>query len=83
MDIQLKKWGNSLGLRIPYAIANSLGVDETSTLELLEVDNALILRKKQTPVTLDALLASIPQDFQYPSDVQDFADSPAIGQELL
>ncbi|WP_404787702.1 AbrB/MazE/SpoVT family DNA-binding domain-containing protein [Altericista sp. CCNU0014] len=83
MDIQLKKWGNSLGLRIPHQLAVSLDIDETSTLELLEVDNTLILRKKQAPITLDALLASIPKDFQYPSDVQDFVDSPAMGQELL
>lgn len=83
MDIQLKKWGNSLGLRIPHQLAASLDIDETSTLELLEVDNILVLRKKQTPITLDALLASIPKDFQYPTDVQDFVSSSAIGQELL
>ncbi len=83
MDIQLKKWGNSLGLRIPHQLANSLGVDETSTLELLEVENTLVLRKKQTPITLDEILESIPKDFQYPTDVQDFVNSSAIGQELL
>jgi antitoxin MazE len=83
MDIQLKKWGNSLGLRIPHQLAASLNLDETSTIELLETDNALVIRKKQTPATLEDLLASIPKDFQYPTDVQDFVNSPAISQELL
>jgi antitoxin MazE len=83
MDIQLKKWGNSLGLRIPHQLASSLGLDETSTLELLEIDSAIVIRKKQIPITLEVLLASIPQDFEYPSDVRDFVDGLPIGQELI
>jgi antitoxin MazE len=42
-----------------------------------------MIRKKQPPVTLEVLLASIPEDFEYPSDVRDFVDSPPIGQELI
>ncbi|MBD2108463.1 AbrB/MazE/SpoVT family DNA-binding domain-containing protein [Nodosilinea sp. FACHB-13] len=83
MDIQLKKWGNSLGLRIPHRLAESFGWNENSTLEILEVDGALIIRKKATALTLDELLASIPDDFRYPSDVHDFADGFPQGQELL
>ena len=49
MEIHLKKWGNSLGLRIPHQLAASLGFDETVTLELLEGDRALVLRKKYVP----------------------------------
>jgi antitoxin MazE len=83
MDIQLKKWGNSLGLQIPHKLAESFGLDETSLVEILEVDGSLVIRKKQPSLTLDKLLASIPSDFQYPDDVQDFVDSPAVGRELL
>ncbi|MEM9136566.1 MAG: AbrB/MazE/SpoVT family DNA-binding domain-containing protein [Cyanobacteria bacterium P01_F01_bin.42] len=83
MDIQLKKWGNSLGLRIPHQLANSLQFDEKTTLELLEVDDTLVLRKKASQVTLDEILSSIPDDFQYPDDVQDFVDSSPVGQEVL
>ncbi len=83
MDIQLKKWGNSLGLRIPYKLAESFGLNETSLVEILEVDGDLVIRKKQSSLTLDDLLASIPKDFQYPDDVQDFVDSPAIANEML
>lgn len=83
MDIQLKKWGNSLGLRIPHRLAASFGWDENSTVEMLEVDGALMIRKKAAALTLDGLLASIPADFRYPEDVGDFVDSQPIGQELL
>ncbi|MBW4462710.1 MAG: AbrB/MazE/SpoVT family DNA-binding domain-containing protein [Nodosilinea sp. WJT8-NPBG4] len=82
MDIQLKKWGNSLGLQIPHRLAESFGWDENSTVEILEVDGALVIRKKAA-LTLNELLASIPADFQYPNDVHDFTDGLAQGQELL
>jgi antitoxin FitA len=38
--------------------------------------------KEQDSEALDIVLASIPKDFQYPY-IQDFVESPAIGQELL
>lgn len=83
MDIQLKKWGNSLGLRIPHRLAESFGWDETSTVEMLEVDGALVIRKKAVAMSLDQLLATIPADFCYPADVDDFVNSGPQGQELL
>lgn len=83
MDIRLRKWGNSLGLRIPHRLVESFGWDETCTLELQEQDDALVIRKKPHVPSLDELLASIPDDFQYPDDVQDFLDTSATGQELL
>jgi antitoxin MazE len=83
MDIQLKKWGNSLGLRIPRQLAESFGWDENSTVEILETDGALVIRKKGIATSLDELLASIPADFLYPPDVDDFVGSRPQGQELL
>ena len=83
MDVHLKKWGNSLGLRIPHQLADSFGLDETCTVEMSEVDGSLVIRKKAVPLTLDELLDSIPADFQYPDDVQDFVTSSVVGQEIL
>jgi antitoxin MazE len=83
MDIQLKKWGNSLGLRIPHQLTKKFGWAENSTLEIEETEDALIIRKKPSSVTLEQLLASIPSDFTYPDDVKDFIHSTAIGQEIL
>ena len=83
MEIQLKKWGNSLGFRIPHQLVTRLGLDENSTLEVLEVDNTLVIKKKISPPSLDILLASIPDDFAYPDDVADFIGGEPAGQELI
>lgn len=83
MDIKLKKWGNSLGLRIPYRLAESFGWNENVTVEMLEVDGGVVIRRKAIATSLDELLASIPVDFHYPTDVDDFVNSGPQGQELL
>ena len=83
MDIQLKKWGNSIGFLIPHKIAESFGFDENSIIELTESKGVLLIAKKQETLTLDELLSSIPKDFQYPDDVCDFVESEPVGQELL
>lgn len=83
MEIELKKWGNSLGLRIPYKVAESFGIAENSIIELIESENALIITKKKKVSNLDELLDSIPQDFEYPNDIIDFVESEATGRELI
>lgn len=83
MDIELKKWGNSLGLRIPRKIAESVGLDENSSVELTESKDALVITKKREIPTLDEILASIPADFQYPEDVTDFVESAPRGEEIV
>ncbi|ELR97218.1 AbrB/MazE/SpoVT family DNA-binding domain-containing protein [Gloeocapsa sp. PCC 73106] len=83
MDIELKKWGNSIGLRIPIKIAQSFGIDENSIVELTLAKDALVITKKKNALTLDEILASIPNDFQYPLDVQDFVESEPLGIEMI
>jgi antitoxin MazE len=83
MDIELKKWGNSIGFRIPHKIAESFGINENSIVELTESKEALVITKKKNVLTLDELLASIPNDFQYPDDVLDFIENEPLGQEII
>lgn len=82
MEIKLRKWGNSIGLRIPHNLAQSFGIDENSTIELSELEDALILKKKKS-INLDELIASIPDDFDYPDDIEDFVTSNSEGEELI
>ena len=82
MKVELRKWGNSLGLRIPAKIAQSIGLDENSTVELIQSGESLIIKKKEA-IKLDELLASIPDDFEYPDDVRDFVESGCEGEELI
>ena len=82
MKVKLRKWGNSLGLRIPAKIAQSIGLEESSTVELIESGKSLIIKKKED-IDLDELLTSIPDDFEYPEDVRDFVESADVGEELI
>lgn len=83
MEIELRKWGNSIGFRIPQKVAESFGLDEHSVVELTQAKDALVITKKRGVATLDALLASIPNGFEYPNDVSDFVESGVIGRELI
>lgn len=45
---QIKKWGNSLGVRIPKAIAKKVGLEEGSEIDFdIEDDKIIITRKSQ------------------------------------
>lgn len=83
MKVELKKWGNSIGFRVPHKVAESLGWDEFSVVELTKVDNALVITKQPQALTLDEVLASIPEDFQYLDDVGEFSESQPLGREML
>lgn len=41
MEVKLRKWGNSIGLRIPSKVAQSWGIDEHSVVELTKTGNQL------------------------------------------
>ena len=83
IGVELKKWGNSVGLRIPASILNSLNLAENTQVNLTVEGDRLIVEKNNPLPTLDDILDSIPADFDYPEDVQDFVSSEAVGEELL
>ena len=43
MEVQVKKWGNSLGLRIPQAIANQINIKDGSKINLVLKNNKIEL----------------------------------------
>ena len=58
MTVAVKKWGNSLAVRIPKDLATSLSVDENSLIELEIVRDGLLL-KPQKSTRLEELVAGI------------------------
>ena len=58
MEAVIKKWGNSLGIRIPNMIVRNLSLKEGSSVEIDEEDNKVIIipKKKQD---LKAILEKI------------------------
>ncbi|MBN1525096.1 MAG: AbrB/MazE/SpoVT family DNA-binding domain-containing protein [Spirochaetales bacterium] len=49
MTTILKKWGNSLGIRIPTIMAKDLALEDGSEVEVVEEENQIIIRKKEKP----------------------------------
>ncbi|MDJ0536575.1 MAG: AbrB/MazE/SpoVT family DNA-binding domain-containing protein [Xenococcaceae cyanobacterium MO_207.B15] len=81
--VTLRKWGNSLGLRIPHQIAQKMGIQENTALIITEKDNQIIIQKAEKLPDLSEILDSIPEDFEYPDDVDDFVRSEPRGREII
>jgi len=58
MTVAIKKWGNSLALRIPKDIAKTLHIENDSILELNIKDGALVI-EPQNKTLLESLVSRI------------------------
>ena len=58
MTVPLRKWGNSLAIRIPKDIANTLSIGDNSIMELVIVDGALLLKPRKS-TRLENLVSKI------------------------
>lgn len=81
MKVRISKWGNSLGLRLPRALAREVGLEAGQTVELSAVAGKLEVRT-QTPIPryrLADLLAGVG-----PGDAPPSLDwGPDRGAEIL
>lgn len=59
MQARVKKWGNSLGIRIPQVIAEQLGISEDSPVELSTEDEVIIIKKIPQKESLRQLVSRI------------------------
>lgn len=57
---QVQKWGNSLGIRIPKALAMEIGLKEGSKIDLDVEDGHLVIKPRTN--TLEDLLSKITPD---------------------
>jgi antitoxin MazE len=63
MKATIQKWGNSLALRIPKTVAEELGLEQRSLVELLMTRGTLVLKPaKRVRPTLAALLEKVTAD---------------------
>ena len=58
MTVALKKWGNSLALRIPKDIATTLSIEYNSNMEL-SIENGALVLKPQKNSRLEDLVSKI------------------------
>jgi len=78
--VQITKWGNSLGLRVPRDLAARAGLCEGSRVDLeVRDDGALILTKSKRRFTLEELVAGMTPERAHPALID---DAPR-GEEIL
>ncbi len=59
MRTDVAKWGNSLAIRVPRALADKLGFNEGTAVDVEATLDGLTVRPAPPRYTLDALLAGI------------------------
>ena len=79
MHAQVKKWGNSLALRIPKPLAEQLSIKNDTEVEIQIVDDQLMIKPLPEPaLTLEALLAQITDENLH----EEIETGTAVGGEV-
>ena len=80
MIVKTAQWGNSIGVRIPKALAKRAGISADSTVEIDEADEGIVIKpagKKE--YTLKELVKGITRQNRH--DEADFGRP--VGKEIL
>ncbi len=76
---QIDKWGNSLAIRVPKAIAEQLNWDQKTRVRETIVDGKLVIETVQSPVySLEQMLEAVTADNLH----AEISTGPALGQEV-
>ena len=79
MFVQISRWGNSLGLRLPRSMAEQIGVGVGGRVEIVCEGDRLIVRAAKPRRTLDDLLANMTPERM--SEAFDWGDN--LGRERI
>lgn len=78
MKTKVKKWGNSLAVRIPKVMADQIALSADTPIKLTIIDEQLVVSPLPTPeFTLDELLEGITEDNLH----RETATGDAVGNE--
>lgn len=79
MQVQLARWGNSLGLRIPKDIASRFGLNEGGRVDIEAEGDRIVIRVDRPRYDLEDLLTGMS-----PDDMRDVFDwGPDVGREVV
>lgn len=62
MTVKIKKWGNSLGIRLPKKLADAKNLSDGNNIELIATAEGILIRKKQD-ISMEAILDGFPDDY--------------------
>lgn len=79
MRTEVSKWGNSLAVRLPKAVAEELSLEEGTPVEIVAEDRALVVRPLAPVLSIESLVACIT-----PENLHDesFDDRPRGAEQL-
>ena len=78
MRTRIKKWGNSLGLRIPKTFADEINLKEDSSIEMIMQEGTLLITPvAERPWTMEELLAGVTDE----NRPREWETGPAEGVE--
>jgi len=78
MELTVKRWGNSLALRIPSKVADQVNLTEDTVVQLDVRDGRIIVERKPT-FSLDALL----DELEAGAELDPLVDwGPPVGKEF-
>ena len=78
METKIKKWGNSLAIRIPKILAEEIAIYDESAVDLAVVEGRLLITPLDPgKVTLSALLDQVTDENLH----RETATGPAVGDE--
>lgn len=76
---RIRKWGNSLGVRVPRDVAARAGLDEGARIEIEGfADGRIVITPSRRRLTLEELLAGMTPEREHPLE-----DDGPTGSELL
>lgn len=62
MKVIIKKWGNSLGLRIPRLLADQMGIAQNSVVEIGIVKGHIEIKPVKKEPTLEELMVDVNEE---------------------
>lgn len=68
MNAAIQKWGNSQAVRIPKVVLDALGWCEDEKVTLREVENGILIEKRETKPTIEELFEGFDGTYQ-PEDI--------------
>ncbi|MBP1970368.1 antitoxin MazE [Virgibacillus natechei] len=78
LTTKAQKWGNSIGVRIPFRVANKYGIENGSPIEMEEKEDGICVRPVEKEPSLDEMLDQITDENRH-----DYIDFGKKGDELL
>ena len=77
MEAIIKKWGNSLGVRLPINMTKEMNIEDGSKIEIMQKNNKIIISVPDSTIDMDFLTSGMTVD----GVLEQFEDYPSLGLE--